>query len=329
MVNERTTKDAAAGNDPPRDDSIAKLMRMAGPRPAVPPDAYTRVHAAVKREWRSAVAARRTRRWGIPAALAASVIVALVLGGRMLPMDRAPVATVAMTAGAGMQVHMRAGDIVYAGDSITTGKNGLSLSFDNGLSLRLAANTSATLEAIDEVIVTAGTIYADTGSRARADRMITIRTDVGSATDHGTQFAVAYDSGAMSVAVREGSVEVDAPRGSFTAEAGEKLTLDNGGKARYTKLASHDSSWQWATALAPAFDIERRPVMDFLRWVARETGKELVFETDSARLAAMSTRLSGSVAGLTPVEAIEAVQPTISRFEFHVDEQRVIVSLAQ
>src|SRR5690606_21380698 len=329
MDNERTTNDAAAASDPPREDSIAKLMRMAGPRPAVPPDAYTRVHASVKREWRSAVAARRTQRWAIPAALAASVIVALVLGGRMLPMDRAPVATVAMTAGAGMQGHMRPGDIIYAGDSITTAETGLSLSFDNGLSLRLAANTSATLEAIDEVTVTAGTIYADTGSRARADRMITIRTDVGSATDYGTQFAVAYDNGAMSVAVREGSVEVDAPRGSFPAEAGEKLTHNNSGEAQHTKRASHDRSWQWATALAPAFDIDRRPVMDFLRWVARETGKELVFATDSARLAAMSTRLSGSVAGLTPVEAIEAVQPTISRFEFHVDEQRVIVSLAQ
>jgi ferric-dicitrate binding protein FerR (iron transport regulator) len=275
------------------------------------------------------VAARRTRRWPIPAALAASVIVALVLGERMLPMDRAPVATVAMTAGAGMQVRMHPGDKVYAGDSITTGETGLSLSFDNGLSLRLAANTSAILEAIDEVTVTTGTIYADTGSRARADRMITVHTDVGSATDYGTQFAVAYDRGAMSVAVREGNVEVDAPRGSFTAEAGEKLTLNNVGEARYTKLASHDRSWQWATALAPAFDIDRRPVMDFLRWVARETGKELVFATDSARLAATSTRLSGSVAGLTPVEAIEAVQPTISRFEFHVDEQRVNVSLAQ
>jgi hypothetical protein len=54
-----------------------------------------------------------------------------------------------------------------------------------------------------------------------------------------------------------------------------------------------------------------------------------VFATDSARLAATSTRLSGSVAGLTPVEAVEAVQPTVSRFEFRVDEQRVTVSLAQ
>jgi ferric-dicitrate binding protein FerR (iron transport regulator) len=329
MDHERTTNDAAAASDPPREDSIAQLMRMAGPRPAVPPDAYTRVHASVKREWRSAAAARRTRRWAIPAALAASVIIALVLGGRMLPMDRAPVATVAATAGAGMQVHMGPGDIVYAGDSITTGESGLSLSFDNGLSLRLAANTSVTVEAIDEVTVTAGMIYADTGSRGRAERMITIRTNVGSATDYGTQFAVAFDSGTMSVAVREGSVEVDAPRGSFTAEAGEKLTLNNGGEAQYTKLASHDSYWQWATALAPVFDIDRRPVMDFLQWVARETGKELVFATDSARLAATSTRLSGSLAGLTPVEAIEAVQPTISRFDFHVDEQRVVVSLAQ
>lgn len=333
MVNERSTNNASdnasESSDARRDDSIAKLLRLAGPRPAVPPDAYERVHTVVKHEWRSTVAGRRVRRSVIPAAIAASLVVALVLAGRMLPMDRIPVATVAVAGGAGVQVPMRPGDRVYVGDSITTGGNGLSLSFDNGLSLRLAADTSAVLEADDEISVTAGMVYADTGPHARAERTITVHTAVGSATDYGTQFAVGYDNGAMSVAVREGSVQIDAQRGPFTAEAGERVTLRDGEEARYTALPPHDSSWQWATALAPAFDIDQRPVMDFLRWATRETGKELIFATDGVRTAAMSTRLSGSVAGLTPAEAIEAVQPTVSRFEFHIDEQRVIVDLAQ
>jgi FecR protein len=330
MVDEHFRSGVAPGDDAPREDSIAKLLRLAGLRAAVPPAVRARVHAAVQQEWRRSVAARRRRRWAVPASLAAAVVLAVMLGGRLALVDPEPVATVTLVAGAGVQPHgLVAGDPLYPGDSITTGDNGVSLAFDNGLSLRLAARTIAVVEARDEVRVTTGTVYADSGLTARADRRITVHTDIGSATDFGTQFAVGYDSGVMSVAVREGSVRIDARRAEYTADAGEKLTFRKGEEAQYTKLPPHDSSWRWAAALAPPFDIDRRPVIDFLHWVTRETGKDLVFATDGARLAAMATRLNGSVAGLTPSEAIEAVRPTIPRFRFRVDEQRVIVRLAQ
>ena len=330
MVDENSSSGASAGRDALPEDSIAKLLRLAGPRPGVPAGARERVHAAVKQEWRGSVTARRRRRWAVPATLAATVVLAVMLGGRLGLVDREPVATVTLVAGAGVQPHgLAAGDPLYPGDSIATGDTGVSLAFGNGLSLRLAAHTMATVEARDEVMLTTGTVYADSGVRARADRKITVHTDIGSATDYGTQFAVGYDSGLMSVAVREGSVRIDARRADYTADAGEMVTLRKGEEARYTKLPPHDSSWRWATALAPPFDIDRRPVIDFLRWVTRETGKELVFATDGARLAAMATRLNGSVAGLTPPEAIEAVRPTIPRFEFRVEDERVIVQLAR
>lgn len=334
MVDEDSTNGASAGNGSSREDSIARLMRLAGPRPAVPQAVRERVHAAVKREWRGKVARQRTRRWGrraIPAALAAGVLLAVVLGGRVPLIDPAPVATVAVVGGgSGTQsLRLHPGDPVYPGDSIRTGGSGAALALGNGVSLRLAANTTATVGAIDEVTLTAGRIYADTGPAIRADRTITVHTNIGSATDHGTQFAIGYDGVAMSVAVREGSVEVDARRASYTAEAGEKLTFRKGEKARYSELPPHDRSWGWASALAPSFDIDQRPVINFLRWAARETGRELVFASEGVRLAAMATRLSGSVAGLTPSEAIEAVRPTIPRFDLHVDERRVIVRLAQ
>ena len=329
MVDEHSRSGASAGHDP-SDDSIAELLRLAGPRPAVPPGARARVHTAVKQEWRRTVAARRRWRWAVPASLAAAVVLAVALGGRLPLVDREPVATVIVVAGAGAQPHgLVAGDPLYPGDTITTGDHGVSIAFGNGLSLRLAADTVAVVEALDEVRLTTGTVYADSGPRSRADRRITVHTDIGSATDHGTQFAVGYDRGAMTVAVREGSVRIDARRAEYTADAGEQVTFRRGEEARYTELPSHDDSWRWAAALAPSFDIDRRPVIDFLHWVTRETGKELVFATEGARLAAMATRLNGSVAGLTPSEAIEAVRPTIPRFRFRVDEERVIVRLAQ
>ena len=330
MVDEHSRSGVAEGDDAPREDSIAKLLRLAGPRAAVPAGVRARVHAAAQQEWRRSVAARRRRRWAIPASLAAAVVLAVMLDSPLTLVDPAPVATVTLVAGAGVQRHgLVAGDPVYPGDSITTGDNGVSLAFQNGLSLRLAAHSVAVVEALDDVRLTTGTVYADSGLRARAGRRITVHTDIGSVTDHGTQFAVGYDSGAMSVAVREGSVRIEARRAEYTADAGEKVTFRKGEEARYARLPPHDSSWRWAAALAPPFDIDRRPVIDFLHWAARETGKELVFATDGARLAAMATRLNGSVAGLTPSEAIEAVRPTIPRFRFRIDEERVIVRLAQ
>lgn len=331
MVDEHSTNGAAAGNGSPNGDSIARLVRLAGPRPAIPADVQDRVHASVRKEWRHTVTRRRALRWTVPAALAASMVLAVVLGGKLPLIDGAPVATVAVAdVEAGLQGNpLSAGDRVYAGDSIVTGGRGIALAFDNGLSLRLAAGTTTRVDAIDEVTLVEGRIYADTGPSSRSDRAIAVHTEVGSAFDRGTQFAVAYESDAMAVAVREGSVDVSARAASYTADAGQKLTLEPGREAVIETMPPHDRYWDWATALAPAFDIDDRPVAEFLNWAARETGRELVFASDSARLAAMATRLSGSVSGLTPEEAIEAVQPTVPRFDIRIEGRRIIVSLSR
>lgn len=328
---ERSAKGDSGGSGLPNDETIARLMRLAGPRDPIPADVGERVHATAKREWRRAVARRRARRWAVPAALAASLVLALFVGTRIAPIDGARVATV-VTAGsnAGRQATPLApGDPVHAGDAISTGGRGVSLAFDNGLSLRLAAHTTATINDTDEVTVASGRIYADTGSSIRDERRITVHTEIGSATDHGTQFVVGYSGGAMTVAVREGSVAVSARHASYTTVAGEKLVLQPGQEAVRSELAPYDPAWNWAAALAPAFDIEGRAVSDFLAWAARETGRELVFASDSARLAARATYLSGTVSGLTPPEAIEAVRPTIPRFDVRVDDRRILVSLVR
>ncbi len=61
---------------------------------------------------------------------------------------------------------------------------------------------------------------------------------------------------------------------------------------------------------APPFDIDGRPVREFLEWAARELGREIVFETPESEAEANRAVLSGSTVGLTPSEAIAAVLPT-------------------
>ena len=323
--------DGARGGEPaaPAGDSIAELLRLAGPRPEVPPDVEQRVHDAVRAEWRSTVRQRRTLRWGIPVALAATVVLVVGLAIRSPQIPAAPIATVAVidSDSGALANGLSPGDAVYPGDEVVTGDFGAALAANNGLSLRLDADTSITLESVEELSLRTGRIYADTGEAALHNSSITVRTGVGSATDIGTRFAVTFLDSEMNVAVREGKVDVSDDRGSYTAEAGDMLTLTPNADVVFDELAPYDSSWAWAEALAPTFDIENRTLLDFLKWAARETGRELVFEDDATRMSAMSARLHGSVSGFTPSEALESVLPT-TRFKYRLNGRQIIIGSA-
>jgi len=311
------------------DDSIARLLRLAGPRPAVPPDAEERVHSAVRNEWRRSIRQRRTLWWSVPVALAATIVLAVALVSRGPELSRAPIASVALVDGDGALSggSPLPGDEIYPGDVITTGDHGVALAVTNGLSLRLAAETTAEFDSIEELTLRTGRIYADTGQSIYDDRSITVHTSVGSAKDVGTRFAVAFLDGDMKVAVREGIVDVSDRRGSYTAEEGDMLTLQPNEDVIVGKISPYDDSWDWAAALAPAFEIENRSLLDFLKWAARETGKELVFENDDVRMGAMKTILRGSVSDFTPAEAVDSVVPT-TRFEHRIEAGQIIIRSA-
>lgn len=316
-------KGESAGND-----SIARLMRLAGPRPAVPENVRDRIHQAVKSEWRSALKQRRTRRWGIPLAFAAAVVLAVALIPRGPEVTVAPVATVAVVAGnaAPGSRGLSVGDRIYRGDLVATGKHGVALALDNGFSLRVAEGSTVSFDTVNELTLLSGRLYADTGRSIYDDRSITVNTAIGSATDQGTQFAVAFFDGNMRVSVREGSVDVTNRHDSYTAAAGDVLTLDGNSTVEIERIAVYGSDWDWASDLAPTFDIENRTLLEFLQWAARETGRELVFENESVRMAAMGTRLHAPVSDLTltPGEALDSVLPT-TNFQYDVDERRIVI----
>ena len=77
-------------------------------------------------------------------------------------------------------------------------------------------------------------------------------------------------------------------------------------------------------SLAPDFDIENETLLSFLKWVARETGKTLVFSSNEVRMAAMSTQLFGSIESFTPIEALTSVMST-TQFIYRVDEQSITI----
>jgi FecR protein len=217
------------------------------------------------------------------------------------------------------------GQAVHSGEILRTAVGqGIGVTLPGGLSLRIAAESSLRFDESDNFTLLSGEVYADSGQQIYRDRHITIHTATGSVTDIGTQFAVQFDDDELSVAVREGKVDITGGQKTHTAVAGDKLLLRADKEVVVDQIAANDDSWEWAVALAPGFDIDNKSLLDFLKWAARETGKELVFTSDQLRMAAMKAKLYGSVSDFTPQEATESVLST-TNFDFQIDEHRITI----
>lgn len=313
-------------SDSSRDEeTMATLLKMAGPRPSIDKEVEARVYARVHEEWQAqARPAQRYMKWAAPFALAASVILAVMLVWSPSPdVDAQRVGSIVMAA-AGSSV--ATGDAVLTGETLSTGgSGGMSLQLNRGTSLRLDANTRLEVEGPGEFTLLAGRIYADTGEFIYRDNGLDIHTELGTVTDIGTQFAVSIDAGSLNVAVREGRVELGHAGGKADAAAGELLTLPPDGALSRDSLSPTDDYWQWAVALAPAFEIEGRTLLEFLKWAAREGGLQLEFVDNDLRREAMRTVLHGSIDGFTPVDAAKSVLATTD-FRYRIEDQRIVIN---
>lgn len=322
------------------------MMRLAGPRAPISPDAesrvYDRVHGEwlastgkpdgarvygrVHREWRRSSARSKLRRWGLPFALAASAVLAVLIFMPPARVPPLPIGTVVkvVNGGAGGG-DFALGDAVLAGETLSTGAGqGLSLLLTQSESLRIAENTVLRMEAKNRFALVNGRVYADTGEFVYRDGGLLIETPMGSVRDIGTQFAVSLGSGRLDVAVREGRVDVQSETEEFAALAGERLRLGQGASAVVEAVSRSDEYWDWATALAPSYDSRGKSVLDVLKWAARETGQELDFQDDELRMAAMRAELGGSVSGFTPAEAIKSALATTS-FQYRIESDRIVI----
>lgn len=333
MSNESNSMDGSGVgyHDTEPDDSVARLMHLAGPRAAVSEDLQARVYQQIHREWldmlKTTRAKNRISRIAVPLALAASLLVSVTFLTRPVPLEIPVVGTVAkvsIKSGASTK-GLAVGDIIRVGDTVRTGGGRLlSIALSNGASFRVAANTSLQLDEQLSFTLLKGEIYADSGQFADGKRNLEIFTELGVITDVGTQFLVSYRDAVLSVAVREGRVDVSAERETYTALAGNLLTRQAGGNMTRSEISTTDNAWNWTLAVAPNFDIDNKSLLDFLTWVARETGKELIFASDELRRAAMTTILHGSIEDFTPVETVAMVLATTT-FEYKMGKTSIVV----
>jgi ferric-dicitrate binding protein FerR (iron transport regulator) len=277
------------------EESLGQLLREAGARDMPSAELMRDVREAVHMEWQSVVMQRRSRNRYVGYGVAASVAVAALattIGLKLTTTPALPVASVARVDGA-LQVTVDGGDewhAVATGESLKTGAilrtdqgTRASLDFGHGLSVRIDAGSLLELKTQDRIALDSGAVYVDAAPQgdlqAREAQQLSIETIYGDVRHLGTQYELRTVRAGVEVSVREGQVEIVNGNRRVEAGSGEQLAVTKSGEINRTSISAQDSRWQWATDIAPVFDIERQPLSRFLDFVARETCYQIVLAT--------------------------------------------------
>jgi ferric-dicitrate binding protein FerR (iron transport regulator) len=314
----------------PEPDLVATLIRVAGKREEPPEEAYRQVLAAASAAFREKTARRRERLWVMWAAAAAALVIAVALVFQWSPpgAQRYELARVERAIGAVERATGEAWQPVGESQQPLTRGTRLrtlagaraALRLAGGDSLRLAPGTEIELDDLNELQLHEGMLYLD--HRGSVGRGVRITTPAGNLRDLGTQFELRVTGSSMRLRVREGRVEIERAGQQLTGSAGEQLDVDAFGSVLRSRIAPDAAAWGWAEELAPAPDIEGRPAIELLDWVARETGRTLLFADAAARERAQRVVLHGNIRHLAPLDALEVMLATTD-LEYSLIEGRI------
>ena len=319
------------------DTSIEELLLQVGARDEPSADMMLEVQAAVHAEWQSMLRARRTRRQFIAVGIAASAVLAVgvaFFGVRHMAPTPTQVAQIMRIDGhllvrpQGQTAReLAVAQSVSTGETIQTDdRSRAALQFGAAVSLRLDQGTIVKVASADELVLTAGALYID--SQEQNPQELTVRTDAGSVRHVGTQYEVRTHADDMVVSVREGRVLIANAAGTSSGVAGEEIRVTPRGQIVRGSVAAHDPRWQWAARTAPQFDINDHTLAVFLEWVARETGRKVVYASSAAQSAANGLKLRGSIVGLDPDTALNAVLSTTQLHRYQTKDELIGIALA-
>ncbi len=323
---------------PDEGDALARLLRLAGPRPATPQERADRVHTAVRKRWLAGIQSRARLRWYAWAFASAAVLVAAASAtlrrSGPVPAAAGPVASLEAQSGAGAEVlgpraaratPLALGQAIVADSEVRTGADGrAALRLARGASLRMDLGTRVRLLTSSELRLDRGAVYVDRVPRTDRGLPLRVHTPFGVAQDLDTQFEVRIVENALRLRVREGQVVLRRGALSELALAGSELTAHAAGGLDRRPVAVDGPEWGWAITIAPSFEIEGQSLDRFLDWVSRESGWRLRFASADTPRAAPVIVLHGSVRGLTPTEALAAVLPTC-RLTHRVSEGTLVI----
>ncbi len=293
---------------------IESLLKLAGERDQPSREGCERARVAAREAWQkglreSAPVAPARRSWVLGLAAAACVIA--TIGGLLWMRDvGAPpviVAQVVVVEGDPRLdgAAVLADNPMLSGGVLSTGGGRVSLTVGDALSLRVDRLTRLRFDGAGHVTLLEGAVYVDSGG-LNGHTELRIDTPAGAVRHVGTQFQVNV-SDRTRVQVREGRVilarkdqVLDLGAGDLVEVVAGKVRVEHGRPA-------FGAAWEWVAATAPDFDIENRPLGEFLAWLAREHGWQLRYADVASQARSGEIRLHGSVAGLDTGGMLERV----------------------
>jgi ferric-dicitrate binding protein FerR (iron transport regulator) len=286
-------------------------------------EALTRIQAAVQKEWTDlhAGSQRSISRRRVWVAVAAGICsIALILAW----LTRTPPTPVlfgsisriengeTVVGSKGVQGRsVRVGDPIRPADVLTAHGIGL-VSLPAGSNLRIGAETVINVLGQSDIELVRGMIYVDHPPAAAATSLLRVHTRAGTIEHVGTAFEVFSSEQIVRVRVREGEVRLRNAGHDILAEAGTEIVATSDGVISHGSVPLNGEQWRWVSSMAPAYEIEGRPLLDFLEFESRELGYRLVFADPRAKQVAERTILHGTVRGREPLDAVSSVLATTS-----------------
>ena len=309
-----------------RDDDIERLLKAAGQRERAPARVEREVREALRADWRELVAERRGRRRAWAGFAAAAGLLLAMLGAWLAYSGSESVGRPVATMAAALDdVRVRsgwwrgwlpaeAGRALVEGDSLETGATGRAgLALPGMVSVRLDHDSRIRLAGADRIVIERGALYVDAGRNAALRSRLVVETPTGDVHHVGTQYEVRIAGDDVQLRVREGRVQWRSRKGGIeSGSAGEKLTIAADGHVRREPASRYGATWDWIASTTPAISIEGRTLSEFLNWAGRELGREVVYATPAVAAEARVIVVHGSIDGLTPVQALDAVLGTTS-----------------
>jgi len=289
---------------------------------ALSPEALQRIRRATEAEWRASVEPAR-RRW-VPYAAAASVVLvalagtwsflgrgpAAVAGASIARLERADSPGVVEELRLWRDTRLNVGQEIRGGHEFAS-RGATLFALNGGGNLRFAPGAEFQVIAGNTVRLERGEMYVDIPPGSRGTGFVAI-TAAGEFRHLGTQFALAVIDGETRLRVREGSVQWQAADNQSTVEAGTEVLIGQDQRVTRRVIESTGEYWAWTESMAPAVDIEGRPLSEFLDWVSRETGRKLIIADDDTRRQLAAIRMHGDIHGLQPLQALKAVVASTS-----------------
>jgi ferric-dicitrate binding protein FerR (iron transport regulator) len=306
---------------PDPETSIGRLIKLAGERDMPTPEGTERARLAAHESWsrmlleRAPAPRRRGAKAMLGFAMAAGVAALALLSWNQRSTPQVPqvVARIATLTGGASLRQDRGESIasvsapIYSGSTLATSEGRVALTFGDSLSLRIDRQTRLRFDGRNQVTLLEGALYVDSGG-VNTVPALRIETPAGVVRHVGTQFQVQVTGGTTRVRVREGRVLLERASGAPTdIAAGDELRIAGDDLRWQRGLPSFGADWEWSAAIAPALEIENRPLAEFLTWIAREHGWQVQYTDETLQHRTLDIRLHGSLDQLDSAAMLERV----------------------